>query len=526
MDYDVIVVGGGNAGFAAAISARQQLGSTGRVVILEKATSHGGGNTFYTAGAFRIAHAGLADLLSFSTSEIEPERVVLPPYTTEDFTEDIRRLGGGKADERLVKKVVEESHSVAEWLAREAGVKFVLSFNRQAYEVPDSKEDEERQARPSRFVFWGGLALRTEDGGKGMVQSYLETCQRLGIEIRYGSRACGLVVEDGAVCGVKLHSADQHGEETVIRARGGVILAAGGFSASKELRMKHLGPQWERALVRGTPHNEGDALEFAVRDAGARIGGDWSGCHATCWDAHAPPLGGDRDLTNQYTKSGYPLGLMLNAKGERFVDEGADFRNMTYAKYGRAILRQPGGYAFQIFDARTTPLLRKEEYADDIARKVIAPTLPALADALTLDGLECPKTFLGTVSDYNKSLVNSRADTFNPAIKDGLSTQATPSLTVPKTNWALPIDKPPFVAVKVTCGITFTFGGLEIDCGTANVVSERDGRAIDGLYCTGEMVGNLWWENYPGGSGLVAGAVFGRIAGREAALRAWHDAAN
>lgn len=502
-EVDVLVVGGGNAAFAAAVSAHEA-GAT-RVLLVEKAPSAtlAGGDTFYTAGAFRIAHGGLADLHAAGildpVSHCAPERIVLEPYTSEQFAGDVRRLdGSGRADERLVSKLVEGSREVARWTAR-LGVRFELAFNRQAYEVGD----------PPRFVFWGGLALVTKDGGKGLVDAWLDISKQRGIEIRYDSAATGLVLDEGgSVVGAKVGG-------KIIRAKGGVVLAAGGYGASRAMRMKHLGPQWGPALVRGTPYNEGDALNFAVRDAGARVAGHWAGCHATCWDAHAPE--GDRNLTNQYTKSGYPLGLMINANGARFVDEGADFRNMTYAKYGRAILDQPGGYAFQVWDGKTIPLLRNEEYGDDVVRKIAADTIPELARALETEGLASSEEFVKTVATYNASLISVDFAAFNPAIKDGVGTQG---LVLPKTNWALPLDTPPFMAVKVTCGITFTFGGLAVDAETASVLAEKDGKPIDGLYCTGEMLGNLWWNNYPGGSGLVAGAVFGRIAGREAALRA------
>lgn len=227
-------------------------------------------------------------------------------------------------------------------------------------------------------------------------------------------------------------------------------------------------------------------------------------------------------MTNQFTKSGYPLGIMINAKGERFVDEGEDFRNYTYAKFGRAILTQPGGFAFQLWDAKVLSSLRSEEYGDGIVDKIFADTHEELAEKLVEKGLKDKQTFLGTLSSYNEAIRKHRSEnsgaTWNPAAKDGLSTQSQHfSLELPKSNWALPIDTKPFMAVKVTTGITFTFGGLAIDPGTAGVLSEATGRPIPGLFCTGEMVGGLFYSNYPGGSGLTAGAVFGRKAGQEAA---------
>ncbi len=257
---------------------------------------------------------------------------------------------------------------------------------------------------------------------------------------------------------------------------------------------------------------------------GAKLTGDWQGCHSTCWDANAPADAGDRLLSNQFTKSGYPLGIMVNSDGVRFVDEGEDFRNYTYAKFGKAILHQPGGFAFQIWDSKVVKWLREEEYGDDVVEKITAENLEEFSAKLVNAGLRATarSCFLETVSQYNAAVSTHRAEnpslSWDPAAKDGLSTQTTHfSCKPPKSNWALTIDEPPFLAVKVACGITFTFGGVAIDPQTAGVLSEETNRPIPGLFCTGEMVGGLFYNNYPGGSGLTAGAVFGRKAGEHAA---------
>jgi len=196
---------------------------------------------------------------------------------------------------------------------------------------------------------------------------------------------------------------------------------------------------------------------------------------------------------------------MLNAAGERFVDEGADFRNYTYAKYGAIILRQPGQFAWQIFDRKVLHLLR-DEYRIRQVTKASADTLDALVEKL--DDVDAARA-LETIRQYNAAV---RAEVaFNPNIKDGRCTQGLP---VPKSNWANRIDEPPFEAYAVCCGITFTFGGLRITRDAA--VLDTDGAPIPGLYAAGELVGGLFYFNYPGGSGLMAGAVFGRIAGDSA----------
>jgi tricarballylate dehydrogenase len=200
--------------------------------------------------------------------------------------------------------------------------------------------------------------------------------------------------------------------------------------------------------------------------------------------------------------------VLVNARGERFVDEGFDFRNYTYARYGRAVLEQPGRFAWQVFDQRTMPLLR-DEYHVKHATRADASTIEELSRKL--DGVDAER-FVHTVRGYNAA-VDERTP-FDPAIKDGRRTRG---LAIDKTNWANPLDRPPFAAFAVTCGITFTYGGLAIDA-RARVLDEA-GRPIPGLFAAGELVGGLFWDNYPGGAGLMAGSVFGRRAGVEAAAR-------
>ncbi|KAI0081605.1 FAD/NAD-P-binding domain-containing protein [Panus rudis PR-1116 ss-1] len=506
LDFDCIVIGSGNAGSCAAISARDA--GCQRVLMVDKCPAEWvGGNGYFTAGAHRTVHDGLHDLLPIvhNVPQDLVDKIDMEPYTAEQFTGDIMRLGEDKPDPVLVKTLVDGSRDAVQWLADRVKMPFTFSFNRQAYLVD------------GRQKFWGGMVLSVQDGGKGVIAAHQKALKDAGVEVWFETAAEELVLEDGAIAGVIVRSNDK-----LLRLNSpSVILACGGYEANRNLRAKHLGPEWERAKVRGTPYNTGDGLTLAT-SVGGKLFGDFQGCHSTCWDANAPDDTGDRLLSNQFTKSGYPLGIMVNSQGLRFVDEGADFRNYTYAKYGKEILKQPGGVAWQIWDSRVKGLLREEEYGDDVVRKIWADNLPELAVKLVEDGLENTEALLQTIEAYNAAVRAFEAEhpemKFDPAVKDGLSTQSSStSLPLPKSNWALPIDKAPFLAVKVTCGITFTFGGLAIDPETAGVLSETTGRPIKGLFCTGELVGGLFYNNYPGGSGLTGGAVFGRKAGREAA---------
>lgn len=514
---DVIIVGSGNAGFSAAASAIES--GAKKVILLEKSPeSWAGGNSTFTAGAYRTVFHGLDDVLSLPCHNVTPElakRIDMDAYREEDFWADLQRVTNGRSDPALGRALVAESNATTKWLAQN-GIKFQLSFNRQAYEID------------GRFKFWGGMVLMVVDGGKGLTAQHKANAARKGVDIRYDSPVVGLIIEGGGkVSGVTVRRSVGESTNTYdIKARGGVVLCAGGFEANPSMRAQYLGPNWDLAYVRGTPYNTGDLLQLAIRDLGARPAGNWSGCHSTCWDANAPTQAGDQQLTNQFTKSGYPLGLMFNAEGERFVDEGQDLRNYTYAKFGRAILQQPDGVAFQIWDATGADWLRKEEYAPEVVERITADTIEELADRLANNkGLRRPQALVRGVHDYNAAVANFRDEhpdaKFDPSKKDGVSTRSTRGgLKLDKTNWALPIVKGPFLGVKVTCGVTFTFGGLAADAETAGVIAATTNQPIPGLYCAGEMLGGLFYGNYPGGSGLTAGAVFGRKAGRAAARRA------
>jgi tricarballylate dehydrogenase len=259
------------------------------------------------------------------------------------------------------------------------------------------------------------------------------------------------------------------------------------------------GPNWDVARVRGTAYNTGEVLQLALV-AGAQPYGHWSGCHAIAWDAGAPPTG-DWTLTNRLSRQGYPFGIVVNRQGRRFLDEGADFRNLTYARYGAEILKQPDTLAYQIFDARTLPLRSPEDYGAPGATRVEAGTIGELAGKLDLS----PAALERTVAEFNAAV---QPGELNPAVQDG---KCTGGIEPPKSNWAQPLDRPPFGAFPVTCGITFTFGGLRVD--GAGRVLDPSTRPLRGLYAAGELVGGLFYHNYPGGSGLTAGAVFGRRAG-------------
>jgi tricarballylate dehydrogenase len=486
--YDVVVVGGGNAALCAAISAANAGAS---VLVLERSPEEErGGNTAYTDGLMRTVYDGADDIRAYCPDLTDEEVAVsdFGTYTEAQFFEDMGEITQYRTDPDLCEILVTRSRETILWM-RDQGVRFFPNFGRQAYRVN------------GRFKFWGGATISVQSGGPGLVDALYRAAARKGVEIRYESWVRALVEDGGAVTGVVI-SHSEGGQETI--AARSVILACGGFEANAEWRARYLGPGWDLAKVRGSRFNTGDGLAMALA-AGAQSYGHWSGCHAVSWERNAQDFG-DLTLTPQYQRHSYPLSIMVNKEGRRFVDEGADFRNYTYAKYGQAVLRQPGQVAWQIFDSKVAHLLR-DEYRTRQVTKVTASTLEALADKL--DEIDKAQ-LLSTIEEFNASVHTDIP--FDPNVKDERSASSN---GVPRSHWANRIDTPPFEAYAVTCGVTFTFGGIRVS--TEGEVVDTSGHAIPGLFAAGEMVGGIFYFNYPGASGLTSGAVFGRLAGASAA---------
>jgi tricarballylate dehydrogenase len=487
---DVVIVGGGNAAFCAALAAAE---SGGAVLLLERAPeAECGGNSRFTAGAFRCVYDGVEDLKALMP-DLTAEEIAntdFGTYTQDAFFDDMGRVTEYRTDPELCELLVTRSKETMRWM-RSKGIRFAPIYGRQAFKID------------GKFKFWGGLTVESWGGGPALVEGLTAAARKNGITVAYEARAMSLIADDNGVRGVRVR---YKGKTTEVACKS-VVLAAGGFQANAEMRTRYLGPGWELAKIRGTRFNTGDGIRMAL-DVGAQPTGNWSGCHAVGWDRNAPEFG-DLSVGDNFQKHSYPFSIMLNANGERFVDEGADFRNYTYAKYGRVILMQPGQFAWQLFDKKVLHLQR-DEYRIKRVTKVRADTIEELVGKL--DDVN-PTKALATIKAYNAAV--QKDVPFNPNIKDG---RGTVGLPIPKSNWANTVDEPPFEAFAVTCGVTFTFGGLKID--TSGRVIDTDGQVISGLYAAGELVGGLFYFNYPGGTGLMAGAVVGKVAGTAAGQRA------
>ena len=491
-DYDVIVIGAGNAALSASVSAREN--GADRVLVLEKAPrAMRGGNTHWSGGVLRFAFDDpqeIAPLLPGVENDYEDFFAGVAPYPKDRYLADLQRVTSGRTDPELSNILVSNSKDTVFWMNRN-GVKMEPALG-----VAGVK-------RGNVVVWPPGLIVRAAHEGVGLSASWFATAERVGVEIRYASAAIELIVDQrGRIVGVKVRDNDRIQEVT----GKAIVLGCGGFEANVQMRTQHIGPLVGAAKVRGTPHNQGDGLRMALA-IGALPWGQWSGCHATPisadWGEFAP-----RALTDRSNRLSYLYGVMLNRQGVRFVDEGEDTNFYTYAKFGRAILAQPGAKAWQIFDQKVIHLL-EPRYAT--SKPLTADTLEELVGQLDIDDkVQAVKT----LHAYNAAARNVD-EGFDPSRRDGISTSG---LTPEKTNWGIRLDAPPFHAYSATGGITFTFGGVKVNENTQ--VMGTDWRPLKGLYACGEMIGGLFYDNYPAGTGLVSGATFGRIAGRNAAAEA------
>ena len=484
---DIIVIGGGSAAHEAAVAARQC--GAERIIMLEKAPeSEFGGNARYSHTGFRFVYDGGREIRQFiDVDDAKFDTFVMPPYTRENFLADLNRVTEGRIDQELATFLVDNSNAAVHWM-RETGIRF---------------EHEKPVPVNGKMFFEPGAVIHTVGGGLGQLLLWREIANKLRIEIRYESKVTAFHGNEHGMEGVHVLTPD--GEYDLVGRA--IICCSGGFQASAEMRARYLGPNGDLMRVRGSKHDTGEVLNALIA-LGAMTSGHWQGAHATPIGAEsqdgAIPLRADGhgNTANRYE---YKFGISVNTRGERFYDEGETKHSYTYAKTGRAVLAQPGGLAYQIFDQTGIKYWRDGVYVGATCYE--ANTIPELAKLIGLT----PEVLVHTVEQYNAAC---REDIkFDPGVLDG---KCTVGITPKRSNWAVKIETPPYRAYPIVCGITFTFGGLKVN--TKAEVLSTSGKPIRGLYASGDVVG-LFFHNYPGNTGQTRNAVFSRVAGREAAGR-------
>ncbi|MBV9112579.1 MAG: FAD-dependent tricarballylate dehydrogenase TcuA [Hyphomicrobiales bacterium] len=457
-NYDVLIVGGGNAAMCAAISARR---AGARVLVLEAAPKfYRGGNTRHTRN-MRCAHDAATAILT-------------GPYTEAEFFDDLMRVTQGETDEALARHMIRESKAIPDWLV-EQGVRWQPSLG-------------------------GTLSLgRTNSfflgGGRAMLNALYDTAERLGAEVAYDCEVVDLSIEDGMF----LSATMARGKERLAVRATTLIAAAGGFEANLEWMKQYWGKTADNFLIRGTPYNRGSLLKLLLAK-GVQEVGDPTQCHAVAIDARAPKFDG-----GIITRLDCVIfGIVVNKDARRFYDEGEDIWPKRYAIWGRLVAGQKDQIAFIVFDAASRELFMPSLYPP-----IEAKSLSELAARLELDST----AFEHTMREFNAAV---RPGTFDHTILDDCRTEG---LVPPKSHWARRIEQPPFFAYPVRPGITFTYLGTRVNKEARLIM--RDGRPSANMFAAGEiMAGNVLGRGYAAGIGMTIGSVFGRIAGREAAAYA------
>jgi tricarballylate dehydrogenase len=453
---DILVVGGGNAALCAAMAARERGAS---VLLLERAPEHmRAGNTRHTRNirCVRVADGSGASGV----------------YSEEEFLEDLMQVTGSPPNMDLARRTIRESGSLPRWMS-EHGISW-----------QEPLAGTLNLGRTNRWFLGGGKAL---------ANVYYQKAIEMGVQVCYGAFVEDLVIESGKFQAAVINVASA---QRKIGARA-VVVATGGFEANLGWLKRLWGAAADNFIVRGTPYNDGTLLAKLLEKGASPIG-DPKGFHAVAVDARAPKF--DGGIVTRL--DAIPFGIVVNSQGRRFYDEGENIWPKRYASWGRLIAEQPDQTAYCIVDSKTI-----HSFLPPMYKPFCADTIQALAKMLSVD----TNVFSQTVEDFNRATAgnaNLRMERL-----DGLSSR---ELQPPKSNWAVPIDAPPFYGLPLRPGITFTYMGVTID--DQSRVVQKTGRPFTNIFAAGEiMSGNILTKGYLAGFGLTIGSVSGKLAGEEAA---------
>jgi tricarballylate dehydrogenase len=476
--FDVVVVGHGIAGMSAAVSAMEQ---GARVAVLERAPEdEAGGCTRYTEAFLRLKNEDeLFDdfetlLAEVGSANPDPVLVHETSRPSEEWPPIVRTMAF--TDPEFISTFARQAIPTIKWL-KTHGVKFIP-----AYLAHITCREDPPLLAPS-------------GGGLAMIEALAGSARRGGVSFFYETTARRLLLDDNdTVVGVR--AVGRGNKRTDFRARA-VILASGGFEGSYEMLHRYVGRGAVnvRPVARGGYYNRGEGIRMAL-DIGALPSGDFGAYHANPVD----PRSGRPEAKVLI----FPFGILVNKLGRRFADEAVGADHRIYDGMCHRIQDQPNGTAFAILDAKINDI---PEYS----RAVFTDKPPIQSD--TLAGLAVQlglpvETFEDTVTAFNAAC---RPGKFIETREDGL---ATVGLEPPKSNWARPLDKPPFLAYPLISAAIITLGGIKTT--PRAQVLNADGEVIPGLYAAGALMG-IYYRQYAAATSVLRGATFGRIAGLDAA---------
>jgi tricarballylate dehydrogenase len=451
----LVVVGHGAAGLAAVLAAAERARSRDMridITLLEKcAENQAGGNTRWSPSYMRMA----------ATDRLAP-----------GFENDMREVSGGLADPGYFHALAENAPATIGWLETH-GVEF---------------------GTPVYYLSAGPPRIQPAGGGSAIVAGLSAAAKQARVKVLYQTSATRLLMAEGRVRGVEVQSGD--GVSTTLDADA-VVLATGGFQGNPEMMRAHFGPGGEtiKLISPGTRFDTGDGIRMAI-DQGAKASGDWNGMHAEPVDPRAK--------NSAPVVLVYPYGIVVNQDGRRFFDEGYGLVHETWEAFARELLVRPNNIAFAILDSRLFDISGYERAIRSEVPPVQAATLAELAAQIRIPARNLEEA----VEAFNAAATGDVAR-FDATRCDGL---AAANLTPPKSNWARPITKPPFLAWPLAGAVAYTFGGL-----ATNEKAEVLGKTgpISGLYAAGETTGHFY-GTAPNAVAVLRALVFGKIAGREA----------